>query len=233
MEYDAPLTPGILHRRYKRFLADVTLESGEAVTAHCPNTGSMLGCAEPGMRVWLSYSHRPGRKYAHTWEQVEVEGAIRVGIHTGRTNRLVAEALGDPALIPEVAGAGAPRAEVNVPDEPMRADFRLEGDGRFIEVKNVTAAVDARVAVFPDAPSSRGVRHLEVLQRLVERGQGAMLIFCAQRPDVDEIRPADRIDPAYGVALRAARAAGVDVIGVGATPRGEGIRVDRRIPVTT
>lgn len=233
MEYEAPLTTGILHRRYKRFLADVVLDSGEALTAHCPNTGSMLGCAKPGMRVWLSHSDRPSRQYAHTWEQVEVAGGIRVGIHTGRTNRLVAEALTNPALIPEVTGGGAPRAEVKVPDEPMRADFQLEGDGRFIEVKNVTAAVDAGVAVFPDAPSSRGVRHLEVLQRLVERGQGAMLIFCAQRPDVDEIRPADQIDPAYGSALRAARSAGVDVIGVGATPNGDGIRVDRRIAVTT
>ncbi|AGY91916.1 hypothetical protein SPICUR_04690 [Spiribacter curvatus] len=233
MEYEAPLTTGILHRRYKRFLADVVLDSGETITVHCPNTGSMVGCAEPGMRVWLSHSDRPSRQYAHTWEQVEVARGIRVGIHTGRTNRLVAEALTDPALIPEVSGGGAPRAEVKVPDEPMRADFQLEGDGRFIEVKNVTAAVDAGVAVFPDAPSSRGVRHLEVLQRLVERGQGAMLVFCAQRPDVDEIRPADQIDPAYGSALRASRSAGVDVIGVGATPNGDGIRVDRRIPVTT
>ena len=115
----------------------------------------------------------------------------------------------------------------------MRADFRLEGDGRFVEVKNVTAAVEAGIAVFPDAPSTRGVRHLEVLQRLAERGVGAMLIFCAQRPDVDEIRPADAIDPAYGRALRAAIAAGVMVLGVGATPTETGIRVDRRVPVAT
>ncbi len=233
MDYDAPLAAGTLERRYKRFLADVTLDDGSRITAHCPNTGSMLGCAEPGMRVWLSRSDRPGRKYAHTWEQVEAVDGVRVGIHTGRTNRLVAEALEDAALMPEVAGAGPARAEVNVPDEPMRADFRLEGDGRFVEVKNVTAAVEAGIAVFPDAPSTRGVRHLEVLQRLAERGVGAMLIFCAQRPDVDEIRPADAIDPAYGRALRAAIAAGVMVLGVGATPTETGIRVDRRVPVAT
>jgi sugar fermentation stimulation protein A len=183
--------------------------------------------------VWLSRSDRPGRKYAHTWEQVEAAGGVRVGIHTGRTNRLVAEALADAGLIPEAAGAGPARPEVNVPEEPMRADFQLEGDGRFVEVKNVTAAVDAGVAVFPDAPSARGVRHLEVFQRLAERGDGAMLVFCAQRPDVDEIRPADLIDPAYGRALRSAIAAGVVVIGVGATPTANGIRVDRRIPVLT
>jgi sugar fermentation stimulation protein A len=233
MDYESPLIAGTLLRRYKRFLADVSLEGGETITAHCPNTGSMLGCAEPGMRVWVSHTDRRGRKYAHTWEQVELAGGLRVGIHTGRTNRLVAEALLDPALIPEVGGGGLPRAEVNVPDEPMRADFQLEGDGRFIEVKNVTAAVDAGVAVFPDAPSSRGVRHLEVLQRLAERGSPGLLVFCAQRTDVEEIRPADAIDPAYGRALRSAQQAGVAVIGVGATPAATGIRVDRRIPVTT
>ena len=233
MDYDAPLAAGTLEKRYKRFLADVTLDDGSRITAHCPNTGSMLGCAEPGMRVWLSRSDRPGRKYAHTWEQVEAAGGVRVGIHTGRTNRLVAEALADAGLIPEATDAGPARPEVNVPDEPMRADFRLEGDGRFVEVKNVTAAVDDGVAVFPDAPSTRGVRHLEVFQRLAERGEGAMLIFCAQRPDVHEIRPADVIDPVYGRALRAAIAAGVMVLGVGATPTANGIRVDRRIPVIT
>lgn len=233
MEYQAPLIAGTLQRRYKRFLADISLDSGESITAHCPNTGSMLGCAEPGMRVWVSHTDRRGLKYAHTWEQVELGGGLRVGIHTGRTNRLVAEALLDPALIPEVADGGSLRAEVNVPDEPMRADFQLEGDGRFIEVKNVTAAVEAGVAVFPDAPSSRGVRHLEVLQRLAERGTGGMLVFCAQRSDVSEIRPADAIDPAYGRALRSAQHAGVAVIGVGASPDATGIRVNRRIPVVT
>lgn len=233
MDYDTPLAAGTLEKRYKRFLADVRLDDGRQITAHCPNTGSMLGCAEPGMRVWLSHSDRPGRKYAHTWEQVEVAGGVRVGIHTGRTNRLVAEVLDDARLMPEAAGGGAPRAEVNVPDEPMRADFRLDGDGRFVEVKNVTAAVAEGVAVFPDAPSTRGVRHLEVLQRLAERGMGAMLVFCAQRPDVHEIRPADAIDPAYGRALRSAMAAGVTVVGLGATPTASGIRVNRRVPVTT
>ena len=185
------------------------------------------------MRVWLSFSDRKGRKYAHTWEQVEVVGGARVGIHTGRTNRLVAEALADPRLVPEAAETGALRAEVNVPDEPMRADFRLEGTGCFVEAKNVTAAVEDGVALFPDAPSTRGVRHLEVLQRLAERGGPAMLVFCAQRADVHEIRPADAIDPAYGRALRSALVAGVTVIGLGATPTATGIRVDRRVPVTT
>lgn len=233
MNYDTPLLSGVLTRRYKRFLADVVLDSGEAITAHCPNTGSMLGCADPGMRVWLSHSDRPGRKYAHTWEQVAVAGDLRVGIHTGRTNRLVAEVLDDPELMPETAGHGPARAEVTVPDRPMRADFRLEGDGRFIEVKNVTAAVESGVAVFPDAVSSRGVRHLEVLQSLAEERLPAMLVFCAQRSDVRVIRPADQIDPAYGQALRRAMAAGVTVIGLGACPGDKGIHIDRRVEVET
>lgn len=233
MDYDAPLIPGVLERRYKRFLADVQLDSGERLTAHCPNTGSMLGCADPGMAVWLSHSTRPGRKYAHTWEQVAMGSGIRVGIHTGRTNRLVAEVLDSPALMPETAGAGPARAEVTVPGHPMRADFRLEGDGRFIEVKNVTAAVSDGIAVFPDAKSTRGVRHLEVLQALVEAGTPAMLVFCAQREDVHTVKPADHIDPAYGVALRSAMAAGVEVVALGAAPTDAGIQVTRRLEVMT
>ncbi|MBY5268158.1 DNA/RNA nuclease SfsA [Spiribacter salinus] len=231
MDYDAPLIPAVLERRYKRFLADVQLRSGETLTAHCPNTGSMLGCAEPGMPVWLSYSDRAGRKYAHTWEQVGVANGIRVGIHTGRTNRLVGEVLDSPELMPETAAGGPARAEVTVPGLPMRADFYQEGDGRFIEVKNVTAAVDQGLAVFPDARSSRGVRHLEVLQALVEGGTPAMLVFCAQRADVHTVSPADDIDPAYGQALRRAMAAGVDVIALGAEPTDAGIEVTRRLRV--
>jgi len=233
MDYDAPLIPGVLACRYKRFLADVQLQSGETLTAHCPNTGSMLGCAEPGLPVWLSHSDKPGRKYAHTWEQVAVDNGTRVGVHTGRTNRLVAEVLGSHELMPETAEGGPVRAEVTVPGLPMRADFYLEGDGRYIEVKNVTAAVNQGAAVFPDARSARGVRHLEVFQALAEAGTPSMLVFCAQRADVHTVSPADDIDPKYGVALRQAMAAGVDVIALGAEPTDTGIQVTRRLRVVT
>ncbi|PWG63222.1 DNA/RNA nuclease SfsA [Sediminicurvatus halobius] len=233
MRYAAPLVAGRLQRRYKRFLADVTLDDGAALTCHCPNTGSMLGCAEPGLRVWLSASDRPGRKYRHTWEQVETREGVRVGIHTGRTNALVREAIDAGRLLPELGAAPAVRAEVPVPGAPMRADFRLEdADGvRYVEVKNVTAAVEAGIALFPDAPSSRGVRHLEVLTGLVRAGGRAALVFCAQREDATEVRPADAIDPAYGRALREAIAAGVEVLALGARVEEHGIRADRRLPV--
>lgn len=233
MRYAAPLVAGRLQRRYQRFLADVALDDGRRLTCHCPNTGAMLGCAEPGLRVWLSRSDRRGRKYAHTWEQVETAQGVRVGIHTGRTNALVREALDAGAALPELAGCAAVRAEVSVPGAPMRADFRLDGPGGpcFLEVKNVTAAVERGVALFPDAPSRRGVRHLEVLSGLAGEGVRAVLVFCAQRADVTEVRPADRIDPAYGRALRAAIAAGVEVLALGARADDHGIAVDRRLPV--
>ena len=236
MRFDQPLQPGVLKRRYKRFLADVALPDGHVLTCHCPNTGSMLGCATPESRVWLSRASNPRRKYAYTWEIVEVATGALVGIHTGRTNALVREAIGTD-VVPELKGYRRVDAEVSVADAPMRADFHLrEGAGKpdcFVEVKNVTAAVDAAgIAVFPDAVSERGRRHLEVMTWLVRETQKrAVTIFCAQRDDVTAIQPADRIDPAYGRALRAAHAAGVELIGLAATVTPQGITVDRRVPV--
>ncbi|HKJ95467.1 MAG TPA: DNA/RNA nuclease SfsA [Gammaproteobacteria bacterium] len=235
MRFDDALLSGWLERRYKRFLADVRLDGDERITCHCPNTGSMMGCSKPGSRVWLSRSNNPRRKYAHTWEVVEVGSGALVGIHTGRTNALVAEAVAD-GVLPSLQGYGVVRREVTVPDAPMRADFHLSGHPEaadcFLEVKNVTAAVGAGgIALFPDAVSERGRRHIEVLMALKRRGLRAALVFCAQRADVTEIRPADEIDPAYGRALRAGIAAGVEVFGVGATVTEWGIHVDRTVPV--
>jgi sugar fermentation stimulation protein A len=236
MQFPERLRPARLARRYKRFLADVVTDDGEEITCHCPNTGSMMGCAEPGSRVWLSRASNPARKYAHTWEMVEVNGGTLVGVHTGRTNALVAEAVADGGLVPELAGYDTIRAEVSVPDAPMRADFRLSGHAEladaFVEVKNVTAAVDGEgIALFPDAVSARGTRHLEVLMQVVARGHRGVLVFCAQRSDVREIRPADRIDPRYGETLRRAIAGGVEVLGLGARVTPTQISVDRRLPV--
>lgn len=233
MEYPGELRRGRLLRRYKRFLADVECDDGEHVTAHCPNTGSMLGCAEPGQAVWLSHSNRPGRKYAWTWEQVAVADGVRVGIHTGRTNDVVADALA-AGWFPELGGTARLRREVGVPDEPMRADFLVtdsNGTERFVEAKNVTAAVTDGVALFPDAVSRRGTRHLEVLSRLARAGLRPSLIFCVQRTDVTEVRPADDIDPDYGRALRAAIADGVGVYAFTAAPGERAIEPARRVPV--
>ncbi len=236
MRFEQTLQCAHLRQRYKRFLADVVWPDGSTTTCHCPNTGSMLGCAAPGSRIWLSQATNPRRKYAYTWELVEVASGALVGVHTGRTNSLIREAI-DGGLLPELDAYNELRAEINVPQAPMRADFRLRDTTRqraaFVEVKNVTAAVDDQgVAVFPDAVSDRGRRHLEVLTDLVQaEGYQAATVFCAQRGDVTRVEPADTIDPAYGRALRQAAAAGVELIGVGASVSPDGIAVDRRIPV--
>lgn len=211
MRFDTRLTQGRLIRRYKRFLADVETAAG-TVVAHCPNTGSMLGCAEPGSRVWLRPAAGAQRKLAFTWELVESGGTL-VGINTGRSNRLVEEAIAAGA-IPELSGYLLARREAAYAGRASRCDLLLEREGRlcYVEVKNVTAAVDAGIAVFPDAVSERAVRHLDEMTRVVRASHRAVLVYCVQRADVHEVRPADTIDPAYGRALRRARSKGVEVL---------------------
>jgi len=232
MRFASPLVEGVLVRRYKRFLADVELASGGAVTAACPNTGSMMGCCEPGSRVWLSESDSPTRKYRHTWEIVEADG-VNVGVNTGLPNRLVREAV-ESGVIGELSGYGSIRPEVAFGAERSRIDLLLEAPGRpacYVEVKNVTAAVEGRVALFPDAVSERGAKHLRELVRLRAQGLRAVLVFCVQRGDVDEVRPADAIDPLYGRTLREAIAAGVEVMAWRAKVTMRSIAIDARLAV--
>ncbi|MFP4129705.1 MAG: DNA/RNA nuclease SfsA [Halorhodospira sp.] len=235
MEFEASLVEARLVRRYRRFLVDVEDAQGRRWTAHCPNTGSLLGCAEPGLRVWLSRSGRAGRKYAYTWELVEVAPGVVVGVHTGRANALVGEAL-DRGLVPGLGGYTERRREVRVPEAPMRADWLLDGHPRgdppcFVEVKNVTAAVTGGTAFFPDAVTERGRRHLEVLTGWVGQGGRAALVFCVQRSDACSVQPAAWIDPRYAEALRAAAAAGVEIAAVRLHPMATGIAPERALPV--
>ena len=234
MRFEAPLLRGTLVRRYKRFLADVVLEDGSETTVHCPNTGSMLGCQTPGSAVWLLPASNPARKYRLGWELVEADPAVLVGINTGRSNALVAEAL-DRGMIPELADYGTVRREVMVPGTRSRIDFLLGGHASdpdcFLEVKNVTAAVSDDIAVFPDAVSTRAVRHVQELGALVSGGQRSAMCFCVQRADVSRVRPADRIDPAYGEALRRAAGAGVEVYALRAEVSPTSVRLEHRIPV--
>lgn len=227
-----PLTEGRLLRRYKRFLADVALADGTVVTAHCPNTGSMLGCQAAGSPVWLSAATNPARKLAWTWELVEALPGVRVGLHTGRSNALVREAI-EAGLAPQLAGYPDIRPEVPY-GQASRIDFLLTAPDRppcYVEVKNVTAAAEGRIALFPDAVTARGAKHLDELAAQVGAGHRAVLVFCVQRADVAEVRPADAIDPHYGQRLRAAMAAGVEVIALGARVGVEEIRVERVLPV--
>lgn len=232
MQFDPPLIPATLVRREKRFLAHCLLDDGRAIVAHCPNTGSMLGCAVPGSRIWLSESDKPGRKYRHTWEIVEVDGTA-VGIHTGRTNALVAEAIGAGQL-PALAGYADVRREVRYGEEGSRIDLLLARDGVpscYVEVKNVTAAVADRVAFFPDARTARGEKHLRELARAVTAGHRAAVVFAVQRDDVDAVRPADEIDPAYGTALRLAATQGVELFAARWTVSSAGVHFCCRLPV--
>ena len=234
MRFEAPLVRGTLVRRYKRFLADVVLEGGDRTTVHCPNTGSMLGCQTPGSTVWLLPARNPTRKYPLGWELVEAAPDVLVGINTGRSNALVAEAL-DRGLIAELAGYRNVRREVTLAESRSRIDFLLsDHPGEpdcFVEVKNVTAVVNGGTAFFPDAVSIRATRHVEELLSLAEQGLRSAMCFCVQRSDVDRIRPADEIDPAYGQALRRAAAAGVEVYALRAEVSARSVRLEQRIPV--
>lgn len=231
------LVEGRLIVRRNRFVAEVELHDGRLVEAHCPNTGSMQGCKTPGSRVWLSPASNPERKMPWTWEMVEpleAPGTL-VGIHTGRTNHLVREAI-EMAVIPGLAGYPKLRPEVRY-GENSRIDLLLEGgtlaDGScHVEVKNVTAAVDGGVGYFPDAVTERGTKHLRELMEVVRKGGRGVIFFCVQRNDVDEVRPADHIDPVYGRTLREAVAAGVEAMAWGAQVTPDEIRLIRPLPVT-
>jgi len=233
LRYPRALVEGRLIRRYKRFLADVQLPTG-VITAACPNTGSLMGCCEPGSRVWLSESDSATRKYRHTWEIVEV-GRVMVGINTALPNNLVAEAIGE-GVIGELAGYHSVRREVAFGEERSRVDLLLEAPGRedcYVEVKNVTAAAHQGVALFPDCVSERGSKHLRELMRLKARGLRPVQLYCVQRGDVNEVRPADGIDFEYGRTLREAIAAGVEVLAYRAKVSETEIRLRERIPVVT
>jgi sugar fermentation stimulation protein A len=210
MRFATQLIPGTLVQRYKRFLADVRLPSGEIVTAHCTNTGSMMGCKEPGSAVYLSRSNNPNRRLLYTWELIEANG-IWVGINTLHPNRLVAEAVGSGALR-ELDGYPVMRREV-LTRLGTRLDLCLQGKGChcYVEVKNVTLNIDG-AAAFPDAVSERGTKHLKELIRLRRRGFRAAVVFVIQRQDCAVFRPADEIDPEYGRWLRRAIRAGVEAL---------------------
>ena len=227
MRFSAPLIPGTLVKRYKRFLADVRLDDGTLVTAHCTNTGSMLGCNAPDSQVYLSEQHGKNRKLPYTWELIRI-GRTLVGINTLAANRLAREGI-ETGIIKELQGYERLRAEV--PTRPgSRLDFLLESTGRqcYVEVKNVTLVMD-RVAAFPDAVSERGTKHLKELIRLRRRGHRAVLLFVIQRGDCASLRPADEIDVEYGRWLRRAANAGVEIYPYGAKVAVRGISLKEAV----
>jgi len=209
-----PLIPGRLIKRYKRFLADIELATGEIITAHCPNTGPMTGISLPGSLVQVSKSDNPKRKLAYTWEMIQLN-SIWVGTNTAIPNRVIKLAL-QQKLLPELASRYT-TVKSEVPygkDNKSRIDFLLTGDdtqpATYVEVKSVTLS-RANLALFPDTVTTRGQKHLRELTNLVPKTKAVMLYFI-NRGDCDVFAPSDSCDPKYGELLREAVTQGVEVL---------------------
>jgi sugar fermentation stimulation protein A len=217
MQLQKKLQEGVLLKRYKRFLADITTQAGESITIHCPNTGSMKNCQEPGSRIWYSDSENPNRKYACTWELVEVDNKHIVGINTGLANKLVHEAITSNRII-ELTTYESIRTEVAYGEQKSRIDLLLEGTAKnpdalcYVEVKNVSLGLGDGLGSFPDAVTARGQKHLQELLHMHSLGHRAVLLFCVQHSGIRRIIPADNIDPEYGRLLREVASKGVEVI---------------------
>jgi sugar fermentation stimulation protein A len=232
VQFEQPLVSGRLVRRYQRFFADVELEGGDRVVAHCPNPGSMKSCAEEGGRVWIRPCTGKGRRLDWSWELAEIDGAMVV-VNTARANRVVAEALA-AGRIPELAGYDQVTAEPQA-GEGTRFDFLLESARPrrrcWLEVKSATMGTGGGITAFPDSVTVRGARHLEELAARARRGTRAALLFCASRSDTQVVRPADEIDEVYGEALRRAVRAGVEVLAYRCDISVDGLTLGDRVHV--
>jgi sugar fermentation stimulation protein A len=223
------LIAGTLLKRYKRFMADVKLRNGHVVTAHCANSGSMKACCEPGRTVYLSRSDNKKRRLRYTWEMIDMPNSL-VGVNTSVPNNLVAQAIIDGQLQP-LAGYSTLQREVKCGSN-SRLDIVLEGTGGercFIEIKNCTL-IENGVACFPDAVTTRGLKHLMELQDVVRRGNRGVIFFLIQRMDAEAFRPADHIDPDYGSELRSSQRAGVEIMAYDVSLDLERIKVNARVP---
>src|SRR5262245_8370251 len=235
MRFPAPLIPATLVKRYKRFLADVVLDSGETITVHVANPGAMTGLAAPGARVWLSKSDNPSRKLAHSWELVEVDlggGVELVGVNTGHPNPLIGAALAAGA-IPELAGYGTIRREVKY-GRNSRVDFLLEHAGRppcYVEIKNVHLMRQPGLAEFPDAKTERGAKHLDELADMVAAGARAVMLYLIQIGSVQRFGLARDIDPRYAAAFDRARGRGVEAIAWKCCIDRDGIEIVAPVPI--
>jgi len=227
MQFPSPLFICRLHRRYKRFLADMVLPDGTMVTAHCPNPGAMTGLADPGMPCWIAAA-RPGGKLAWGWKLAQTATGLAL-IDTTMANRVVAEGLAARTL------PGLPAYDTIRPETPLadsRIDFRLDGRGgpTWLEVKSVTLSRNGW-AEFPDSRTARGTRHLQALTAAAQAGETAAMVYLLARTDATRIRIAADIDPAYAVAFATARAAGVRMIGLATAITPEGVTATHPVPV--
>ena len=241
MNFDPPLQSGTLIKRYKRFLADVQSPEQGDFTIHCPNTGSMKNCAEPGFGVWFSRSDNPKRKYANTWELAKDDQGHMIGINANLANKLVKEAILSGVIV-ELTGYDSVQSEVKYGIENSRIDLLLTAEDRpncYVEVKSVTLLDECSgnhseqkadkkgQGLFPDAVSTRGQKHLRELAEVAQHGERAVLFFCVQHSGISSVAAAVEIDPAYAASLREARLAGVEVLVYGCDLSPTEIRVSR------
>lgn len=254
MTFHPLLLRGTLIKRYKRFLADIELEDGRLVTAHCPNTGAMTGCAEPGFTVYLSESTNPKRKLKYTWELAQTFSGDFIGINTHNANKLVAEAL-DNKVLSEFSHITGWKAEVTPPTANSRFDFALflgaqnrdltfnsnsdaaialqaggDAQTQYMEVKSVTLAQDSQ-GYFPDAVTQRGAKHCLELARLAQSGIHTTLMFCVQHTGIKTVQLASHIDPAYAKSVKIAADAGVSIMATGCTIDEQKILINQTLPV--
>lgn len=229
MKFDKPLIPATLIRRYKRFLADVTLNDGREVTAHVANPGSMLGMKHEGLRVWLEPNDDPKRKLKYSWKLAELDTGALIGVDTGMPNKIVGEALRG-GLIPELVYQNV-KPEVKY-GENSRIDFLLSDEGKadcYVEVKSVTLSRETGLAEFPDSVTARGAKHMNELANVAQGGQRAVLLYLLQRNDCDRFDIASDIDPKYHIAFTDARDAGVEVLCYGTSLTQTGIEMGGKL----
>jgi len=233
MRFQTPLEPARLIRRYKRFLADVRLEAdGRDVVAHCANPGSMMGLADPGMRIWVEPNDDPKKKLRYGWRLVDHENGHFTGVDTSVPNRALKRVITAPG-IPELAAYETVRPEQKY-GENSRIDFLLQHPGlpdAYVEVKSVTLSRQAELAEFPDSVTARGAKHLGALAQMAQEGHRAVLFYLVQRTDCTRVSVAADIDPNYAQAYAKARAAGVEVLAYGTTITPDGIEIATRLDV--
>lgn len=232
MEFSPAFESGILIKRYKRFLTDIRLDSGEEVTIHCPNTGSMKNCLFVGEKVWFSVSDNPKRKYSRTWELAQSADGHMIGINTGRANALAEEAINN-GVITELQGYQSLRREVKYGSENSRIDILLEDKDKpscYIEVKSCTLLEEGQ-GYFPDAVTTRGQKHLRELMEMIEQGQRAVLLFVVQHSGIKSVQAAAHIDADYAKLLVEAHHKGVEIIAYSADLSPLGASLVKSCPV--
>lgn len=233
MRFQTPLVPARLIRRYKRFLADIQLADGREVTAHCANPGSMMGLAEPGMKIWVEPNDDPKKKLKYGWRLVDHENGHFTGVDTAVPNRALKAAL-IAGEVPEFAEYSTVLPEQKY-GEKSRIDFLLRQDGlqdAYVEVKSVTLSRQASLAEFPDSVTARGTKHLGELAAMVGQGHRAVMFYLVQRTDCERMTLAGDIDPAYAAAFEAARTAGIEVLCYDTKISPDGIELGRPLPIT-